>query len=73
MALPLTTNHLLLEWIEDRDKDLTNIVTTTKEIDEKQMFEKDDEVGIIFKQITDLIYQLKHKTWQLNESTEKQE
>ena len=50
--------ELTEDWLIAVENRLTNIITETKDIDEKGMFEADDEVGSIFEQINTLIQTL---------------
>ena len=43
------------DWLIALENRLSNIITETKEIDDKGMFEADDEVGTIFEQINSMI------------------
>ena len=43
------------DWLVALENRLSKILTETKEIDQKGMFEADDEVGTIFKQINSMI------------------
>ena len=50
--------ELLETWVETFTRRIQYIQDDLKVIDSKGYFEADDEVGIIFKQIQDTIYQL---------------
>jgi uncharacterized protein YxeA len=43
------------EFVEQQEQYNTTLLETLREIDSKQMFEKDDEVGSLFTQIKDTI------------------
>jgi hypothetical protein len=43
------------EFIEQQEKYNITLLETLREIDSKQMFEKDDEVGSLFTQVKDTI------------------
>ena len=47
--------ELTEDWLVALENRLSKILTETKDIDEKGMFEADDEVGTIFKQINSMI------------------
>ena len=47
--------ELTEDWLVALENRLSKILTETKEIDQKGMFEADDEVGTIFKQINSMI------------------
>jgi methyl-accepting chemotaxis protein len=51
----LKKQELTEDWLVALENRLSNIITKTKEIDEKGMFEADDEVGTIFEQINNMI------------------
>ena len=46
---------ILEEWLIDFKQLVNNMYKKLKNIDERGMFEKDDEVGVIFKNILDII------------------
>ena len=43
------------DWLVALENRLSNVIKEVKEIDEKGMFEADDEVGTIFEQINSMI------------------
>ena len=43
------------DWLVALENRLSNVIKEVKEIDEKGMFEADDEVGPIFEQINSMI------------------
>ena len=45
-------------WIVSCNKKIIETYDTMKQLDEKQMFELDDDVGIIYKQISDIVKNL---------------
>ncbi len=47
------------DFIDQQSINNETLLETLREIDSKQMFEKDDEVGSLFKQIKDIIIQFK--------------
>lgn len=47
------------DFIEEQETNNETLLETLRKIDNKQMFEKDDEVGSLFKQINDTIIQFK--------------
>jgi hypothetical protein len=51
----LKKQELTEDWLIALENRLSNIITETKDIDEKGMFEADDEVGTIFEQINNMI------------------
>tara|TARA_B100002019_G_C21266427_1_gene599686 strand:+ start:331 stop:585 length:255 start_codon:yes stop_codon:yes gene_type:complete len=42
-------------WILDVKEDVENLYKDIHEVDSKDIFEKDDEVGVVFEQIKELI------------------
>jgi uncharacterized protein YnzC (UPF0291/DUF896 family) len=54
-------NQLLKEWISEFRVDVLKTFSHMKLLDDKQMFEKDDEVGILYQDISDLIKNLNNK------------
>ncbi len=46
------------DWLVALENRLSNIIKETKDIDDKGMFEADDEVGTIFEQINSMIVTL---------------
>ena len=49
-------------WITEFKKDLTVTYSKLKDLDDKQMFEKDDDVGFVFSGMVKLIEKLKERT-----------
>ena len=43
------------DWLVALENRISNVIKEVKEIDEKGMFEADDEVGTIFEQINSMI------------------
>jgi len=54
-------------WISDILYSLNKIRKGWQDIDSKQMFEKDDEVGTTFEEITELITELNEKVEQTDD------
>ena len=50
--------ELTEDWLVALENRLSNIIDEVKEIDDKGMFEADDEVGTIFEQINSMIVTL---------------
>ncbi len=48
-------------WILELKKDVVSTYTKLKDLDNKQMFEKDDDVGFVFSEILKLIEKLKER------------
>ena len=49
-------------WIIDLQDKVDNVVQTMHELDDKQMFSKDDDVGSVFQQMVELVDTLNEKT-----------
>ena len=60
-------------WVSEFKQDVQSTFDNIKEIDQKQMFEKDDDVGVIFQQIFELIDRLNKRTHNLSETEEETE
>ena len=50
--------EVMEDWIDDYTTKMVNVNKTIKELDYKDYFEEDDEVGIIFKEIQKTINEL---------------
>ena len=59
--------NVLEEWIKDFRADVFKTAAHIKLLDDKQMFEKDDEVGIVFRDMMDLIQKLNERTQKTEE------
>jgi uncharacterized protein YnzC (UPF0291/DUF896 family) len=55
-------NQLLKEWISEFRADVLKTYAHMKLLDDKQMFEKDDEVGVVFHDMMELIHELNERT-----------
>jgi len=64
----LAKAELYERWILEFSEDVLSTYQNIKEIDKKQMFEKDDEVGSIFQQILELIERLNIRTQGMDDS-----
>lgn len=49
-------------WIIELQDRVDNVVRTMHELDDKQMFSKDDDVGSVFQQMVELVDTLNEKT-----------
>lgn len=58
----MALNELYVNWISEWRSLVFKTYTHMKLLDEKQMFEKDDDVGIIFQDMNELIENLNDKT-----------
>lgn len=55
-------NDFLQKWIEEFKADVLKTYAHMKLLDDKQMFEKDDDVGIVFQDMMELIQKLNERT-----------
>jgi hypothetical protein len=55
------------EWIVDLRDTATTVHRTMVKLDDKEMFQKDDEVGVVFKQLVGLINDLNAKVIDVDE------
>jgi uncharacterized protein YnzC (UPF0291/DUF896 family) len=53
---------LLQQWVEEFKVDVLKTSAHMKLLDDKQMFEKDDDVGIVFRDMMELIHKLNERT-----------
>jgi hypothetical protein len=51
-------NEELSDWIGSFESEINNILTTIKTLDSKDMFEKDDDIGTVYTQISNTIKKL---------------
>ena len=63
----LVINDLYSDWITDWRKQVFKTWVHIKMLDEKQIFEKDDEVGVVFQDMKDLIKSLNDRTEETTE------
>lgn len=49
-------------WINELDQSLKKVLNDWKAIDSRQMFEKDDEVGVVYEGIEDIINEIEIRT-----------
>lgn len=52
----------LSNWMMEYKKQAENTLIKLKEIDDRQIFQKDDEVGFVFSEIVKLIEKLNKRT-----------
>ena len=54
----------LLNWIEEYKNDVSSTLDQLKKVDDRQIFQKDDDVGFVFSEILKLIEKLnKRAEW----------
>ena len=58
------------DWVIALQNRVGNVVTEMKDIDEKGLFEADDEVGSIFKQLSDITLTLESFTEEEENATQ---
>jgi hypothetical protein len=68
----LFINEIYEEWISDWRQQVFKTWAHMKLLDDKQMFEKDDEVGIVFEDMKSLIQDLNDKTEETTEEIEEE-
>lgn len=65
----LVINEVYSNWISDWRTQVFKIWVHMKFLDDKQMFEKDDDVGVIFQDMMILIKSLNDRTEETTEET----
>ena len=65
----LEMKEMYANWISDWRFHVLKTYSHMKLLDDKQMFEKDDEVGVVFQDIKLLIQSLNDKTEEIEEET----
>ena len=55
-------NYIYENWIFETNNSLKDILDKWRAIDSKQMFEKDDEVGVVYEDIDELIKEIETRT-----------
>lgn len=53
-------NTIYENWTEQMYEKLTKLQSDIKQIDDKQIFESDDEVGAVFKELVETIQEFDH-------------
>ena len=66
----LVINELYTRWIADWRVQVFKTWIHMKMLDEKQMFEKDDDVGVVFQDMKELIKSLNDRTEETTEEGE---
>ena len=49
-------------WINNLNESLSKVITDWKAVDSKQLFEKDDEVGVVYEGIEDIMKDIETRT-----------
>jgi len=68
----LAINELYVDWISDWREQVFKVWAHMKMLDDKQMFEKDDDVGIVFQDMKILIKSLNDRTEETTEEIEEE-
>ena len=63
-------NKIYEQWIVDTQDDVEKLYSDMQELDSKQMFEKDDEVGALFQQLITVIGELRGIIYEEEEKEE---
>ena len=58
----LAINEIYADWISDWREQVFKVWAHMKLLDDKQMFEKDDDVGVVFQEMKALIKSLNDRT-----------
>jgi hypothetical protein len=66
----IVINELYSHWISEWRRQVLKTWFHMKMLDDKQMFEKDDEVGVVFQDMKDLIQSLNDRTEETTEEGE---
>lgn len=61
LAVQVKKNDIYAQWIVELQNKVENVYRTIHDLDDKQMFSKDDEVGSVFQQMVELIDSLNEK------------
>jgi len=77
LRIQLSKIEIYEQWIEEYEQwivgvrnDVSKTLQTMRDLDDKQMFEKDDEVGSVFQQMLGLVEKLNQRTILENEKEE---
>lgn len=61
------------DYRDELEQSVTKVIQRMKEIDDKQIFEKDDEVGAVFEDLKNTVYLLEsHSTIKISNETKDQ-
>jgi len=61
LTVQVKKNDIYAQWIVELQNKVENVYRTIHDLDDKQMFSKDDEVGSVFQQMVELIDSLNEK------------
>jgi len=73
VRINLTKVEIYEDWILEYKNQIEETYQALKFVDEKQMFEKDDEVGFVFSDILEIIKDLRTKIYEEEKNIEKKE
>ena len=62
LFIQVKKNEIYTQWIVDLQNKVDRVYTTMHDLDDRQMFSKDDEVGVVFQQMVELIDSINEKT-----------
>lgn len=62
LTIQVKKNEVHEQWIVSLQNRVEEVYTTINQLDERQIFSKDDEVGAVFQQMVDLIASLNEMT-----------
>ena len=62
LFIQMKKNNIYERWILEFKADANFAYQTMKELDDKQIFSKDDEVGVAFKEMVDLLQKLNERS-----------
>ncbi len=68
----LAINEIYANWISDWREQVFKVWAHMKLLDDKQMFEKDDDVGVVFQDMKILIQSLNDRTEETTAEIEKE-
>jgi len=60
-------NEYMIDWIEKLSTQVNDVIRRVREIDRKGIFEKDDEVGVVYDELKKLIETLEKLVVKVNE------
>ena len=73
VRINLTKVEIYEDWILEYKNQIEETYQALKFVDEKQMFERDDEVGFVFSDILEIIKDLRTKIYEEEKNIEKKE
>jgi hypothetical protein len=63
--IQLRKSRIYENWIFDLKADVQETFFQMQDLDQRQMFEKDDDVGVLFQSVKDLITHLNERTQEI--------